>query len=151
MSDDAISSGGDLEDRIRPANEEELESRIRPAEEDELPVAVEIEPDLAEAEETISLVDDPSEATNISKVRQYTRASSVGKIDFKRPLNLTGQGATRCRVFHSRIAIDAMENMEKRINEWLDQNDIEIKHVSQALGIMEGKNPKPNILIVVWY
>ena len=41
--------------------------------------------------------------------------------------------------------------MEQQINEWIDGNQIEIKAVTQVVGVMEGKTPEPNVIITVWY
>ena len=101
--------------------------------------------------EPISLVDDESE-TGPSKVKLAQRgALEHHKREFRRALNVDGQGATRCRIFHSRIAVDALEGTEDRINEWIDSDNIEIKHVGHVIGTMEGKTARPNIVIIVWY
>ncbi|MCD6304590.1 MAG: hypothetical protein J7M21_06475 [Planctomycetes bacterium] len=71
--------------------------------------------------------------------------------EFKRPLNADGSGATRCRIFHSKIAVPSLEFMEEQINDWLDGADIEVKHVGHLIGTMEGKRPEPNLLVIVWY
>lgn len=74
------------------------------------------------------------------------------KDEFKRPLNQTGKGATRVRVFNSKIAEGPLLHMETVINEWLDSNDdIEVKQVTQTIGVMEGKRAEPNLLVLVWY
>ena len=77
--------------------------------------------------------------------------SLMHKVEFKRPVNLDGHGATRCRIWRSKIAEDSLLNMETLINEWLDENDIEIKHVNQTIGMMEGKRSEPNLIVIVWY
>jgi hypothetical protein len=71
--------------------------------------------------------------------------------DFKRALNVTGHGATRCKFYHSKIAAPSLEFMENQINQWLDSEKIEVKHVSQVIGVMEGKTPVPNVIVMVWY
>ena len=70
---------------------------------------------------------------------------------FKRPLNLTVAGATRCRVFHSKISPPSLEYMENQINQWIDSDKIEVKHVGHLIGDMEGKAIVPNVIVVVWY
>lgn len=70
---------------------------------------------------------------------------------FKRALNVNGSGATRCRLFHSKISVASLEFMQHQINEWLDNNEIEIKQVGHLVGTMEGKRPEPNLLVMVWY
>lgn len=106
-------------------------------------------------DEPISLVDE-SDSGETGEGPSMVRQRDLGlkqsqEITFKRALNLTGTGATRCRLFHCRVAVEAIENMQERINMWIDDDDIEIKHVSQVLAVMEGKNPKPNIVITVWF
>ncbi len=137
---------------IRPATDDEV-SEIRPATEEELPMA--LEPEIIEEdEEPISLVDESPEDGEKSKakVRQLGRRAKISASkEYKRPLNLTGEGATRCRVFESRIALEPLAHMEERINDWLDSEEIEVKHVGHMVGVMEGKTPRPNVVVVVWY
>lgn len=71
--------------------------------------------------------------------------------EFKRPLNLTGAGATRCRVFNSKVTVAAIDHVVSTINEWLDSNQIELKFINQVVGVMEGKTLEPNLIITVWY
>ncbi len=73
------------------------------------------------------------------------------KKEFKRPLNNDGKGATRCRIFHSKIQENPLLHMETMINDWIDEEDIEVKHVGQCIGTMEGKRSEPNMLVMVWY
>ncbi len=91
----------------------------------------------------------------VTAVRAIGAARSAGaaqsKSTFKRPLNVNGQGATRCRVFRSRIAAAALDFMENQVNQWLDSEKIEIKHVGHVIGVMEGKTPEPNVIVMVWY
>ena len=102
-------------------------------------------------EEPISLVEDAN-FTGESKVRNRIRgALEKEKAEYKRPLNLTGTGATRCRMFHSRVSIIPMEYMQGAINDWIDAEGIEVKHVDTLIGVMEGKTPEPNLIVIVWY
>jgi hypothetical protein len=111
--------------------------------------------------ETISLDGFENESISLSDEGQPTgtavRAIGGGgmlgdkKATFKRSLNVDGQGATRCRMFRSRIAAASLEHMEKQINDWLDGDKIEIKHVGHVIGVVEGKTPEPNLLVMVWY
>ena len=108
-------------------------------------------------EEPISIEGDDllaGDASRTSSVRALG-AGGLGKgmkgTQFKRSLNLTGQGATRCRIFRTRVAVAPLEFMVNQINEWLDSEQIEIKHVSEVVGVMEGKTPEPNLILMVWY
>ncbi len=115
-------------------------------------MAEEIE--FVEDEEPIS-IEGEGEAAPSSAVRAIgaagRAAAAHSKSEFKRSLNLTGQGATRCRVFRTRIAGPALDFMENQINQWLDSEAIEIKHVGHIIGTMEGKTPEPNVIVMVWY
>ena len=73
------------------------------------------------------------------------------KTEFRRKLNLDGSGATRCKMFHSKIADAPLKHVESMINEWADENDVEIKFVTQTIGVLEGKRAEPNLLMFVWY
>ena len=76
---------------------------------------------------------------------------SQHKEDFTRGMNLDGTGATRCRLFTSKIGLGPLTHMEEMINEWLDSENIEIKHVGHVIGTMEGKRAEDNVLVLVWY
>jgi hypothetical protein len=101
-------------------------------------------------EEPITLVEEGE--TGATAMRTFGTAAAVArKSQFKRTLNVTGTGATRCRIFHSKIAIAPLEHLEGDINDWLDSEEIEVKQVGHIIGTMEGKRPEPNLLVIVWY
>ena len=119
------------------------------------PIPVPIEPD------AVVIDDDPLEEIGLVEVDHEQGSSKVhslhasalgaGAHDFKRPLNITGTGATRCKLFHSRIAEAPLEHMQKSVNEWLDSDNIEVKHVGHVIGVMAGKSSEPNMVVMVWY
>ncbi len=88
-----------------------------------------------------------------SKIQTFGAAAfrTEKKEEFKRPLNLTGTGATRVRLFNSKITVAAVDHLIGTINEWLDGEQIDVKTVNQVIGTVEGKKPEPNIIITVWY
>lgn len=103
-------------------------------------------------EEPILLVPDEEGDPGESKIMSFgTRGLAAGEVDFQRPLILNGTGATRCRIFTSKIAPGPLSYMEKQINEWADSVEIEIKFVTQVVGVMEGKRAEPNLIVTVWY
>ena len=105
-------------------------------------------------EEPISLVESegPSEFGEGGMRAFGTDADEVkDEKAYQRTLNTDGTGATRCRIFHSKIAIASLEFMEGQINEWLDGEQIEVKQVGHIIGTMEGKRPEPNLLVIVWH
>jgi hypothetical protein len=106
----------------------------------------------ADLDEPISLVESEGEE-GMSKIHARRAGSPLDqtKLDFKRRVNINGTGAIRCRIFHARIAEAPLGHMQNTINEWLDANEIEVKHVGHLIGIMEGKTPEPNLIAMVWY
>lgn len=80
-----------------------------------------------------------------------TAAKTDGRPELKRELNNNGEGATRCRIFFSKIAVSSLQHMENQINEWLDESCYEVKHVGHSIGVMEGKTQEPNLILCVWY
>ena len=113
-------------------------------------------------EEPISLVGEEDETVSLTPSVGTAKPSGVRafgsgavkldqKIQFKRPLNKTATGATRCKVFYSKIAVASLVHMEHQINEWIDIEELDIKHVVQTVGVMEGKSAEANLIVTVWY
>jgi len=120
---------------------------------EEEPISLEEEKPLSldDDEETISLVESSDDESEGLALKAVGAASTVTETKFTRPLNADGSGATRVRIFHSKISEAPLENLEHTINSWIDGDKIEVKHVGQLIGTMEGKTPVPNLLVMVWY
>jgi len=120
-----------------------------PLEEEEAPLPLEDDEDL----EPISLAEPAGDADGSSRIHAFGAGlgASAAEKEFARPLNLTGAGATRCRVFTSKFTVAALDHMADTINEWLDANQIEIKAVNSVNGVLEGKKAEPAMIITVWY
>ena len=105
-------------------------------------------PAAAEDDEPISLVGEVS-----GQVRQSTALGEQVRAhkDYQRPLNLNGAGATRCRIFHSKIADTSLAGMEEQINAWLDSEDVEVKSVGHNIGTLQGKLAEENLIVTIWY
>jgi hypothetical protein len=107
-----------------------------------------------EEEERWTLVE-PSEVA--SDASSFTALGSAQKADyeeqFDRSPNKTGEGAVRCRVFHSKIQETGLEFMQDQINQWLDAHpEIEVKQVGHMVGEFSGKSShEPNVIVMVWY
>jgi len=125
------------------------DSILEPEEE---PISLEEEKPISldDDEEPISLVESSDEPEGLA-LKTIGAASTVTETKFTRPLNTDGNGATRVRIFHSKISEAPLENLEHTINTWIDGDKIEVKHVGQLIGTMEGKTPVPNLLVMVWY
>ena len=90
-----------------------------------------------------------------SRIRTFESESKLKagtEMDFKRPLNTTGTGATRVRTFHAKLNDGAFHFLDNQINEWLDEHpDIEVKSSNTTIGVVEGKRQEPHVIIQVWY
>ena len=141
----------DLPEPIQLTPEElaaEADLAIKPGELDY--IAPEPEPVEGVADEPIELVDSVEDgAPSISAFGGGAQISH--QQEFRRPLNKDGTGATRCRIFHSRIAAAPLDYMQNQINQWIDADTIEVKHVGHTIGVMEGKTPEPNLIVMIWY
>ena len=107
---------------------------------------------------------DPFEETNgwatkaepPSKIHAFSAETGISakskEHDYKRPLNITGRGATRVRTFHTKLSDTAMSYLDGLINDWLDDHpDIEVKFSNTTVGVVEGKRAEPHLIITVWY
>ena len=117
---------------------------------DSPPVPLKEVPPRQDALEAISLVDD-SEVSEHSVKAFGSGARAVQKIAYKRQLNADGTGATRCRLFKAKLAPQPLEYLEKQVNDWLDNESIEVKHVGHVIGTIEGKMPEPTMIVMVWF
>jgi len=129
---------------------------LKPVDDDPIGMDDDDEPlSLTDDDEPISLVEESDGPSDFSggtlKTFGAGSAETEKARDYRRALNTDGTGATRCRIFHSKIAIASLEFMESQINEWLDGDNIEVKQVGHIIGTMEGKRPEPNLLVLVWY
>jgi hypothetical protein len=91
----------------------------------------------------------PAEAPR--KFQSFGTASLKKEVKYNRPLNMTGAGATRVRMFNAKITLGAIDHMVGVINEWLDSSQIEVKYVTQVVGTLEGKVAEPNLIMTIWY
>jgi len=79
-------------------------------------------------------------------------AMQADNYEYKRSLNQSGQGATRIRVFHSKMSEAAIRHLEQTVNQWLDSNtDIEIKYATTTVGTWEAKHAEPNMILTIFY
>ncbi|MBT3200106.1 MAG: hypothetical protein HN350_09335 [Phycisphaerales bacterium] len=105
---------------------------------------------IAPVEEEPLTIAEGGSGRSISHTRGGTTLGAKGH-KFSRPMQQSGKGATRCRIFRSKISVPAVESLEEHINEWLDSDDIDVKDVGHMIGTMHGKSDEDNIIITVWY
>lgn len=87
-----------------------------------------------------------------SAIRQSAGArTAAGEFEFKRPLQTTGTGASRFKLFRSKISVPALEGLEKQINAFLESDEIDVKYVGHTIAGVQGKTLEDNLLVMVWY
>jgi hypothetical protein len=110
------------------------------------------EPIALEPEESVPEQDGMSKikafgGTGISASREALDTSGL-----KRKVNVTGQGATRCRTFHAKLNDSSLAYLNNQINEWADSDpQIEIKFATTSVGVVEGKHAEQHLLVTVFY
>jgi len=108
------------------------------------------EPISIEPEEEPLTIAEGSSGRSISHTAGIRGIASEGH-KFSRPMQQSGKGATRCRIFRSKISVPAIEGLEEHVNDWLDSDDIDVKQVGHLIGTMHGKTDEDNIIVLVWY
>ena len=135
---------------MSPDEETPIPAEAPAPEETPIPLDDDLAPlSLADEEDASGPVSGRS-STKIQAFGAHT-GGAAQRHQYKRTPNLTGAGAVRCRLFHSKITVAALDHMTDTINEWLDSDEIEVKYVAQVIGTMEGKKLEPNIIVTVWY
>ncbi len=77
---------------------------------------------------------------------------SVQESQLKRALEPQSDSATRCRVFHCKLADGAFVHMSDQINEWADSHEgIRIKFATSCIGVVEGKHADAHLIVTVFY
>jgi hypothetical protein len=105
---------------------------------------------LKERKESDPMVGDPELAGSADATGAI--GSGLSEIALKRPLNRTGEGATRVRTFHAKLSEVAIRHLDTQVNLWLEQNpEIEIKFANTTVGTWEGKHPEPAMILTVFY
>ncbi len=118
--------------------------------EDAPPIQIEGGDPFEETGELTAKADVPSKIHGFSAETGISAKSK--EQDFRRPLNLTGRGATRVRTFHTKLSDTAMSYLDGLINDWLDEHpDIEVKFSNTTVGVVEGKRAEQHLIITVWY
>lgn len=100
---------------------------------------------------------DEGDSSTPQAARSSLHAGLTGLGDFdsivyKRPLNPTGQAATRIRIFHCKLSEGPVLNLNQQVNEWLDAHpDITVKFANTTIGTWEGKHAEQHIILALYY
>lgn len=120
-----------------PVNDDDLLANAIPIPPEEL------EPDGGESSASTT-------AMASSKIRRFETAMPTGHAWQRQP-NVSGCGATHMKTFLAKLRPEAIDHMDEQINQWLDEHPTyEVKFVSSAIGILQGKNAEQAIFVTVW-
>ncbi len=71
---------------------------------------------------------------------------------YNRMLEPTSPTAMRCRTFHSKLNDGAVAYMNDQINTWVDSDPkIGIKFATSTIGVFEGKQKDPHLIMTIFY
>ncbi len=112
-----------------------------------------------EPEPTVSLAPDQAVAAQAStQIRAFGSHGGIGfqtgpkATTFRRSLLGGSPNATRCRIFHCKLSDASMRHLEEQINEWIDEQDeVEIKFCNTTIGVVEGKQQDPHLIVTLFY
>jgi hypothetical protein len=110
--------------------------------------------DLVDAAETeaISISEIASSAIRPFAGSDLVTPPSATQHKFKRHLQHDASGAIRCRIFHAKLNDGALQFVQDQINDWIDKNpEVDIKHLGTNVGVVEGKNSEPHLIITMFY
>jgi len=98
-------------------------------------------------------VPDAIDIVDSGTTREIRRFESKIKREEKvgRKSNADGHGATRVKTFVAKLRLDAIDNMDEMINQWLTEHpDYEVKHSTAVIGMLQGKLAEPALFVCVW-
>ena len=92
---------------------------------------------------------DPSQASKIQVFGQAIRKPHSDH--WNRTPNSTGTGAIHVKTFVAKLRLDAIDNLDEQVNEWLDAHpEYEVKFVTTSVGKLVGKISEDAIFMNVW-
>ncbi|MCC7144868.1 MAG: hypothetical protein IT443_00330 [Phycisphaeraceae bacterium] len=101
--------------------------------------------------EPLELAAVPTKEGDRPQIKHFGAAHKHADENWKRQPQVTGRGAMHMRTFFSKLRPDAIEYMDRQINEWLDSHpEYEVKFASSSVGLLQEKSAEPAIFVTVW-
>lgn len=95
---------------------------------------------------------DPSEMTS-TKITAFDGSSIRKPHDehWQRTPNTPGTGAIHVKTFVAKLRMDAMDNLDQQVNQWLDAHpEYEVKMVTTTVGELKSKLTEQALFMNVW-
>jgi len=95
------------------------------------------------------LTGDPNQQ---SKIMIFGEAERKAHADhWNRTPNSTGNGAIHVKTFVAKLRLDAIDNLDEQVNNWLDLHpEYEVKFVTTTVGKLVGKISEDALFMNVW-
>lgn len=143
-----------MSDTRRAINDEDLLADAIPIdleEEEEADELAPIEVDLS-GDDVADAAEDPSASQSSTKIHQFEQTIRKAHADhWNRTPNATGTGAIHVKTFVAKLRMDAIDNLDDQVNQWLDAHpEYEVKFVTTSIGKLVGKISEEAIFMNVW-
>ena len=95
---------------------------------------------------------DPADMTS-TKIRAFDGSSIRKPHDehWSRKPNANGTGAIHVKSFVAKLRLDAIDNLDEQVNQWLDAHpEYEVKFVTTSIGELKSKITEPALFMNVW-
>lgn len=95
------------------------------------------------------LDEDPNQQSKIHVFGEGQRKAHADH--WNRTPNTTGAGAIHVKTFVAKLRLDAIDNLDEQVNNWLDQHpEYEVKFVTTTVGKLVGKISEDAIFMNLW-
>lgn len=93
-----------------------------------------------------------ADSSQQSKIHVFGEGQRKAHADhWNRTPNKTGTGAIHVKTFVAKLRLDAIDNLDDQVNNWLDNHpEYEIKFVTTSVGKLVGKISEDAIFMNVW-
>lgn len=132
---------------------DDADELVDPPDEEPIPLREVTEPAAPPARARLDLTIEPLPSTqHLAPAAPAAASAAAHPADrFTRKTNLTGKGATRCKTFIAKLRPDAIDNLDRQVNAWLEEHpDYEVKLVTTAIGELMTKTKEPALFMTVF-
>ncbi|MEO1237435.1 MAG: hypothetical protein AAFX76_11665 [Planctomycetota bacterium] len=100
----------------------------------------------------LSEPDPDQDPRSASKIQVFGDALRKPHTDhWNRTPHATGTGAIHVKTFVAKLRLDAIDNLDEQVNQWLDAHpEYEVKFVTTSIGKLVGKISEDALFMNVW-
>lgn len=98
----------------------------------------------------IEIASGASDSSGASRIHAFGREKRH-EDEWSRTPNTTGTGAIHVKTFVAKLRLDAIDYLDRQVNEWLDAHpQYEVKFVTTTVGDLMGKMKEQALFMNVW-